>query len=61
MRTTNPGGFVFLWPAGSDIVEVYHDHDPFDAPIDAIYVGDVQRSEGSLKRIANESPEYARF
>lgn len=60
MKTTNPAKFTFVWHESSDIVEVFREGDPFWAPFEAIFAGNMQRSESNLNKIANESSDYAR-
>lgn len=60
MRVTNPANFVFSWPEGSDVIEVFRKHDPVWAPFEAIYARGMQRSESNLNKVANESSAYAK-
>lgn len=61
LTTVNPAGFLFVWPNGSDFVEVYHDNaDHHEVPIAVLWAGDLRYSEGSLRKLANESPEFAK-
>lgn len=59
MRIVNQAGWVFVWPEGSPIIEVFRNSDPMHAPFEAVWAGDEEYSRASLNRIANESKEYA--
>ena len=56
---TNPAGFRFVWPDGSDVVEVFRPSDPDYAPFEAVVLTDSHTKE-NLNRFANESSEYGR-
>lgn len=61
LSVTNPAGWMFVWPTGSDFIEVYHeDADHRDVPVEVLYAGDLKYNESELKRLANETPEYGR-
>jgi hypothetical protein len=58
--STNPAGYKFVWPEGSDIIEVFRPGDPTYAPFEAVRIRGGQSQE-ALNRVANESPEYAKL
>lgn len=61
MITVNPAGWKFVWPDGSDYIEVYHPNAEYpEAPVLVMETAGVRHNESELKRIANESPEYGR-
>ncbi len=61
LYTRNPAGYEFIWPDGSDFVEVYHsDADYSDIPLIVIWAGDIRRNESELRKLANESPDFGR-
>jgi hypothetical protein len=61
LTVTNPAGWLFVWPTGSDFIEVYHDNaDHNEIPVEVIYAGDLRYNESELKRLANEASEYGR-
>lgn len=62
MQIKNSAGFVFIWPEGSHVVEVFHPHVSFpDQPLEAIDMGNLSRTESSLRLLANSTREYARL
>lgn len=58
----NPAGFEFRWYDGSDYIEVFHAN-AFAAnePLEAVYAGDLRRTESDLRKFANETSDYGRF
>lgn len=61
LRFQNSAGFVFEWPDGSDIVEVFHPKSSTpEIPIWAEKV-DIRRELGALKKFAADHPDYSVF
>lgn len=61
LRTTNPAGYTFLWPDGSDIVEIYHPKAVYPELPFAAHRVDFRRDMSSLNKFANETPSYGVF
>jgi hypothetical protein len=62
LTTINPGGFVFKWPAGSNLIEVFHNESSYpDAPVEVVDASGLRYNQSDLNRFANESPEYGRY
>jgi hypothetical protein len=62
MRIKNAAGFIFSWPADSDIVEVFYQYAIFPGEVfEAIPMGTLSRNESNLKQLANSTREYARL
>jgi hypothetical protein len=62
MQIKNNAGFVFIWPEGSKLVEVFHALVSFpDQPLEVVDMGSLSRSESSLRLLANSTREYTRL
>lgn len=61
LKYTNNAGYKFVWPDYSDMIEVWHAKDPFDQPLYALPAENMKRNESALKKIANETAEFAKF
>lgn len=58
---TNAQGWQFVWPVGSDMIEVYHKQASYpDIPVDVIPAGDLRYNDVALRKFANESKGYGR-
>ena len=61
LTSTNPAGFMFVWPERSDYIEIYHDNASYsDLPVEVLFAGDLNYSQGALNKLANETINYAR-
>lgn len=56
----NQAGWEFVWPDHSDLIEVWHRDDPFDVPVVVISAEDIQRNEKAVKKLANETADFAK-
>jgi hypothetical protein len=62
LTTVNPGGFVFKWHDGSDVIEVFHNEAAYpEAPVEVVIATGLRYNQSELNRFANESPEYGRY
>lgn len=61
MSIVNGAGFRFVWTNNSNIVEVFHPQVSFpEYPIEALLF-DSTPNEATIKKLANETREYARL
>lgn len=61
ITATNPAGWLFVWRERSNFIEVYHDDASYsDQPVEVLFAGDLNYSQGALNKLANESTAYAR-
>ena len=58
MNTINPAGYFFYWRPNSPFIEVFRKDDPVEAPYEVIDASDLDYSQSSLNKIANELKEY---
>lgn len=57
----NPAGYEFRWEDGSAYIEIFHKRASFpNEPLEAVFAGNLRRTESDLKRFANETPDYGR-
>jgi hypothetical protein len=59
MRTVNSAGWIFIWPEGSPVIEVFRKGDPSWCPFEAIWAGDLEYGLPALNVIAHSSKEYS--
>lgn len=61
MQIVNNAGFRFIPVEGTNFVEVFHPKASYaDEPIEVVNLNETP-TQPALKRLANESREYARF
>lgn len=58
MNTINPAGYFFYWRQYSPFIEVFRKDDPVETPYEVIDASDLDYSQSSLNKIANELKEY---
>ena len=57
----NSNGWRFVWPVGSDFIEVYNNKASWpDIPVDAIPAGELKYNDTALRKLVNEIKEYGR-
>jgi hypothetical protein len=58
---TNSQGWQFVWPTGSDLIEIYNKKASFpDIPVDVIPAGNLKYNDSALRKLANDAREYGR-
>jgi hypothetical protein len=59
--TANKSGWEFVWPVGSDYIEVYNKSASYpDIPVDVVFAGDLRYNDAALRKFVNDIKEYGR-